>query len=160
MISIHARLRWAGHVVKMPDHRLPKKLLYGELQMGKRLQGGQKKIYKNTLKHWLFNWAEKLVEVLPILKRSECFSTLIQHYLIHWVNLFLHQCEQCNRLFRARIDLVSHLWTHSKIDWWQCGLDRLRWTNTTHITRWARAFCHSRFQICYYCIRWSLLSSN
>ena len=38
------------HVTKMPDERLPKKVLYGELQEGKRSQGGQKKRYKDTLK--------------------------------------------------------------------------------------------------------------
>ena len=34
----------------MPDERLPKNVLYGELQEGKRSQGGQKKRYKDTLK--------------------------------------------------------------------------------------------------------------
>ena len=34
----------------MPDERLPKKVFYGELQEGKRSQGGQKKCYKDTLK--------------------------------------------------------------------------------------------------------------
>ena len=34
----------------MPDERLPKKSLYGELQVEKRSQGGQKKRYKDTLK--------------------------------------------------------------------------------------------------------------
>ena len=29
---------------------LPKKILYGELQVGKRSHGGQKKRYKDTLK--------------------------------------------------------------------------------------------------------------
>ena len=32
----------------MPDERLPKKILYGELQVGKRSHGGQKR-YKDTL---------------------------------------------------------------------------------------------------------------
>ena len=55
MQSIHtllklAQLRWTGHVTRMPDERLPKKFLYGELQEGKRSQGGQKKRYKDTLK--------------------------------------------------------------------------------------------------------------
>ena len=45
-----AQLRWTGHVIRMPDERLPKKVFYGELQGGKRSQGGQKKRYKDTLK--------------------------------------------------------------------------------------------------------------
>ena len=46
----NTQLRWAGNVTRMPDERLPKKVLYGELQEGKRSQGGQKKHYKDTLK--------------------------------------------------------------------------------------------------------------
>ena len=34
----------------MPEERLPKKILCGELEMGKRSHGGQKKRYKDTLK--------------------------------------------------------------------------------------------------------------
>ena len=45
-----AQLRWTGHVTRMPDERRPKKVLYGELQEGKRSQGSQKKRYKDTLK--------------------------------------------------------------------------------------------------------------
>ena len=39
-----------GHVIRMPDERLPKKVFYGELQEGKCSQGDQKKHYKDTLK--------------------------------------------------------------------------------------------------------------
>ena len=55
MQSVHtllklSQLRWTGHVTRMPDERLPKKVLYGELQEGKRSQGSQKKRYKIALK--------------------------------------------------------------------------------------------------------------
>ena len=43
-----AQLRWTGHVTSMPDERLPKKVFYGELQEGKRSEGGQKKRYNDT----------------------------------------------------------------------------------------------------------------
>ena len=54
MESIHAmllrsQLRWAGHVARMPDERLLKQRLYGELCRGKRSKGGQKKRYRDTL---------------------------------------------------------------------------------------------------------------
>ena len=45
-----AQLRWAGHVARMPDYRLPKQLLYGELLQGHRAQGGQKKRFKDKVK--------------------------------------------------------------------------------------------------------------
>ena len=45
-----AQLRWNDHVIRMSDERLPKKVLYGELQEGKRSQSGEKKRYKDTLK--------------------------------------------------------------------------------------------------------------
>ena len=55
MQSVHtlltlAQLRWTGNVTRMSDERLPKKILYGELQVRKRSYGGQKKQYKDTLK--------------------------------------------------------------------------------------------------------------
>ena len=45
-----AQLRWTDRVTTIPDERLPKKILYGELQVGKSSHGGQKKRYKDTFK--------------------------------------------------------------------------------------------------------------
>ena len=48
-----AQLMWTGHVIRMPDKQLPKKVFYGELKEGKRSQGGQTKRYKDILKNSL-----------------------------------------------------------------------------------------------------------
>ena len=42
MQSVHtllklAKLRWTGHVTRMPEERLPEKILYGELEIGQML---------------------------------------------------------------------------------------------------------------------------
>ena len=77
MQSVHtllklAQLRRTGHVARMPDERLPKKILYGELQVGKRSDGGQKKRYKDTLKASLkdFNIPTELWERLHRIEQS------------------------------------------------------------------------------------------
>jgi len=49
-------LRWACHVVRMQEERLPKRLLYDELLEGNRSAGGQRKRYKSALKVSLNNF--------------------------------------------------------------------------------------------------------
>ena len=44
------RLRWLGHVSRMDDTRLPKRVLYGELSVGSRPRGRPKLRYKDVCK--------------------------------------------------------------------------------------------------------------
>ena len=115
--------------------RLPKKVLYGELQEGKRSQGGQKKRYKDILKaslkdfdipmgsweqtaqersKWrgLINKGAALYEGKRICeterKRREC-KAKTNGPPAHSMTL---TCSTCNRQFRASTGLVSHYRTH------------------------------------------------
>ena len=61
-ISIEAMLlksclRWTGHVIRMEDQRIPKQLLFGELEQGHRRQGRLCKRFKDTVKAGL-QWCD------------------------------------------------------------------------------------------------------
>ena len=61
-ISIEAMLlksclRWTGHVIRMEDQRIPKQLLFGELEQGHRRQGRPCKRFKDTVKAGL-QWCD------------------------------------------------------------------------------------------------------
>ena len=134
-----AQLRWAGHVTRMPEERLPKKILYGELEMGKRSHGGQKKRYKDTLKASLKNFniptesweqiAQDQAKWRGLIRRgaseyeakriSEAEQKHAQRKATAKVSstelsCFDLYCSICNRQFRARIGLISHLRTHKQ----------------------------------------------
>ena len=47
---LKAQLGWLGHVYRMEENCMPRRLLYGGLLQGKRHQGRQKKQYKDTVK--------------------------------------------------------------------------------------------------------------
>ncbi|BHF60198.1 hypothetical protein SprV_0100316100 [Sparganum proliferum] len=70
------QLRWSGHLVRMDDERLPKRLFYGDVATGSRRQGGQIRRYKDTLKYSLkrlqikpTNW-EELAHDRPTWRRT------------------------------------------------------------------------------------------
>ena len=45
-----SQLRWSGHLVRMQDNRLPKRLFYSELSEGHSSRGRPKLRYKDNLK--------------------------------------------------------------------------------------------------------------
>ena len=48
---MQSQLRWAGHVVRMDDNRIPKVLMYSQLDSGKRNVGRPLLRYKDKLKY-------------------------------------------------------------------------------------------------------------
>ena len=128
------QLRWAGHVARMPDYRIPKKLFFGELQDGKRSLGAPKKRFKDTLKASLkafgishVTWEQTASERSKW--RAAVHSGARHHELTLKTTAERRRqerkekalqprapatipCPHCSRVFQAQIGLISHLRTH------------------------------------------------
>ena len=52
-ILLQVQLRWAGHITRMENVRMPKAVFFNELQEGKRDRGAPRKRYKHQLKRQL-----------------------------------------------------------------------------------------------------------
>nr|VZI51046.1 unnamed protein product [Spirometra erinaceieuropaei] len=141
-LSIYAilkqmQLRWSGHLVRMDDKRLPKRLFYGDVATGSRRQGGQIRRYKDTLKSSLkrlqinpTNW-EELAHDRPTWRRTvKTGAAIYEANRIAAAKMKrearksqlrpirnaaaqpLPTCPRCQRTFRARIGLFGHLRTN------------------------------------------------
>nr|VZI19879.1 unnamed protein product [Spirometra erinaceieuropaei] len=94
ILSIYAmlrqiQLRWSGHLVRMDDERLPKRLFYGDVATGSRRQGGQIRRYKDTLKSYLkrlqinpTNWEELALDRLTWRRKVKTAAAIYETNLI------------------------------------------------------------------------------
>ena len=138
-ISIEAMLlksclRWAGHVIRMEDHRIPKRFLFGELEEGHRKQGHPCKRFKDTVKAGLKWCGIPPTELVATALDRQRWRTLTQsassaleekcRHLAQSARKRRHlaasipattanfQCPVCARLCKSRIGLQSHSRTH------------------------------------------------
>ncbi len=136
-ILIKTQLRWVGHVIRMDDKRMPKRLLYSELVHGKRGRGRPRKRFKDTIKtnlQWCDikpNELERDAENRPfwrttIHKASETFEETRRQRLItarekrHTAlsaetNATDFPCPYCDKYCASRIGLHSHLRKHNRM---------------------------------------------
>nr|VZI24637.1 unnamed protein product [Spirometra erinaceieuropaei] len=127
------QLRWIGHLVRMDDERLPKRLFYGDVATGSRRHGGPIRRYKDTIKSFLkrlqnnpTNWEElaldrptwrRSVEIIAAIYEANCIAAKVKRearksQLRPVRNADaqpLPTCPRCQRTFRDRIGLVGHL---------------------------------------------------
>ena len=136
-ISIHTmiqknQLRWAGHLVRMDDTRLPKRLFYCQLANGKRLPGGQKKRFKDNLKSSLKSFSIDTDTWENTATDRSAWRSTVKKGALHYEQMQSShalekrqrrkcrestanssprpdlECPNCKRLFYARIGLYSH----------------------------------------------------
>ncbi|KAL7834458.1 hypothetical protein SRHO_G00287050 [Serrasalmus rhombeus] len=133
------QLRWVGHIIRMPDSRLPKQVLYSQLAVGKRAPGGQKKRFKDNIKTNLKNCHIELKSWEDAAKDRMGWRNLVQKGAALY-NVDLCQaaqvkrrlrkerltskqarpksttatfpCPYCTRIIGSRIGLYAHLKTH------------------------------------------------
>ena len=133
---IHRQLRWLGHGIRMPHSRLPHCVLYGQLKLGRRSVGGQKKRFKDHIKSILkrcnipFSRQETLTSERATWRSTCAFgmsffddeydrvaalrrSRRHQHApVLCPIPNSDYQCPLCGRQCYSRIGLLSHSKTH------------------------------------------------
>lgn len=132
------QLRWCGHVFRMSDEKLAKRIMYSELSEGKRKQGGQFLRYKDVLKRHMQRcniapdtWEERatnrsewrrLVQANIYSfeterraeldsKRDHLKSRPTADIPYNYVNGTL-TCPECGRPFSKKIGYISHFRPH------------------------------------------------
>ena len=135
---LHRQLRRLGHIIRMPHGRLPHSVLYGQLRLGHRSVGVQKKRFKDHIKQILkkcnipFNRQDVLVSNRATWRSTCAFgmsyidaeydraaalrrSRRHQHAAVLCpIPDYVHQCPHCSRQCYSRIGLLSHSITHSQ----------------------------------------------
>ena len=117
------QLRWCGHVVRMETNRIPRIVLYGELQNGKRRRGGQKLRYKDVIKRHLkatdisienweniardrARWRSAIRFGKANITNEQITAMQRSHYQRH--NQGNHSCIDCGKLFHTGRGLQQH----------------------------------------------------
>lgn len=129
------QLRWAGHIVRMPDTRTPKQVFFGQLQAGKRLASGPRRRYKDYLKENLKKCQLEPKQFCTDAQdragwRSQCHTAIAEFEASRVAALVgkrrrrnedgnglstgVWACPMCPRICKSRIGLFAHMKTHNR----------------------------------------------
>jgi hypothetical protein len=131
-----AQFRWSGHVIRMDDHRIPKRIFCSQLAHGTRTCGGQIKRYKDTLKANLKtcnipavdleslvqdrnSWRTRCHEAIAVFESNRILSLKAERQrrkskaaATDPATTALFKCDVCGRACGSRIGLFAHRKTH------------------------------------------------
>ena len=140
MMIIRNQMRWAGHLVRMNDARLPKQIFYSEMKSGKRPQHKPKKRFKDSIKsnmkqleinifQWEVSAADRPKWRRLIFEGCKHFEAeRIEHCKVKRAlrkqdlsaipenQQDCHQCNICNRICLSKAGLASHIRSHDNND--------------------------------------------
>ena len=129
------QLRWTGHVVRMNNDRLPKRLLYGEFANGKRPRRKPRKRYKDCISQNIKatgmdsgNWEEKTIdrvcwrssvkEGCAFFEQTRTENEKIKRSLRKGTatdlpsDLVVWKCDVCDRILKSKAGYVNHVKSH------------------------------------------------
>ena len=135
---INNQMRWAGHMVRLEDSRLPKQMFYGELTSGKRPNHKPKMRYKDVISKNLAllkieesnfetlandpkKWRESIKEGCNQFEQERIQHATLKRALKKQDHGALpadlqcnFTCSICNRICLSKAGLVSHTKSHER----------------------------------------------
>ena len=114
---LEAQLCWTGHVIRMDDSRIPRKLMYGELKLGSRKRGRPKLRYKDTLKSNIKlcgiqpRHLEAAAADRPVWRSPQCLAVVrdrLHRFSSSTQQTTDYSCVACRRLCASSFGLRSH----------------------------------------------------
>ena len=138
---MEVRLRWAGHTARMDETRIPRMLLFGELEQGTRHVGRPLKRNKNQLKATLKRWQIQPENFESLALDRVTWRVLCNEAVDDFEHSRLEEFkakrmrrkeriavpgsflrDRCPRVCSSAIGLRSHLKAHSRMHDRRCGL--------------------------------------
>ena len=123
---LHRQLRWLGHVIIVPRNRLPHYVLHGQLRLGRRSVGGQKKRFKDHIKSilksatlllagWRLSHPKELPEDLPVPLECHILTTnaIVMQLSNAIADISMLQCYAQFRILIINANFVADNATHA-----------------------------------------------